>query len=177
MTHALAPADWFALTKLAPPTLRADSIERPGLLARLAEAVDHHALTLIAAPAGSGKTTLLRLIAGEIHPDDGGITVPKSTRIGWVTQEAPGGPDSLIAVVLAADKERARLLAEADTAHDPHRIAEIHERLADIGAHAAPARAARILSGLGFDEEAQQRCGEDGEAQPGALHAPEGTSF
>jgi ATP-binding cassette subfamily F protein 3 len=110
---------------------------------------------------GSGKTTLLRLIAGEIHPDDGGITVPKSTRIGWVTQEAPGGPDSLIAVVLAADKERARLLTEADTAHDPHRIAEIHERLADIGAHAAPARAARILSGLGFDEEAQQRpCSE-----------------
>ena len=110
---------------------------------------------------GSGKTTLLRLIAGEIHPDDGGITVPKATRIGWVTQEAPGGPDSLIAFVLAADAERARLLAEAETAHDPHRIAEIHERLADIGAHAAPARAARILSGLGFDEAAQQRpCAE-----------------
>jgi ATP-binding cassette subfamily F protein 3 len=110
---------------------------------------------------GSGKTTLLRLIAGEIHPDDGGITVPKATRIGWVTQEAPGGPDSLIAFVLAADTERARLLAEAETAHDPHRIAEIHERLADIGAHAAPARAARILSGLGFDETAQQRpCAE-----------------
>jgi ATP-binding cassette, subfamily F, member 3 len=110
---------------------------------------------------GSGKTTLLRLIAGELHPDDGGITVPRSTRIGWVTQEAPGGPDSLIGFVLAADKERARLLAEAETAHDPHRIAEIHLRLADIGAHAAPSRAARILSGLGFDEDAQHRpCSE-----------------
>jgi ATP-binding cassette subfamily F protein 3 len=110
---------------------------------------------------GSGKTTLLRLIAGEIHPDDGGITVPKTTRIGWVTQEAPGGPDSLIGFVLAADREREQLLAEAETAHDPHRISEIHERLADIGAHAAPARAARILSGLGFDEDAQQRpCSE-----------------
>ena len=110
---------------------------------------------------GSGKTTLLRLIAGEIHPDDGGITMPRATRIGWVTQEAPGGPDSLIAFVLAADKERARLLAEAETAHDPHRIADIHERLADIGAHSAPARAARILSGLGFEEAAQQRpCSE-----------------
>ena len=42
----------------------------------------------------------------------------------------------------------------------PHRIGEIHERLADIGAHAAPARAAQILAGLGFDEAAQQRpCG------------------
>ena len=110
---------------------------------------------------GSGKTTLLRLIAGEIAPDDGAIRTPRSTRIGWVAQEAPGGPESLIAFVLAADTERADLLAEAETAQDPARIADIHQRLADIDAHAAPARAARILAGLGFDEVAQQRsCGE-----------------
>ena len=110
---------------------------------------------------GSGKTTLLRLIAGELAPDDGAVNIPRSTRIGQVAQEAPGGPDSLIAFVLAADTERARLLAEAETAHDPGRIADIHERLGDIGAHAAPARAARILAGLGFDEAAQQRpCAE-----------------
>jgi len=110
---------------------------------------------------GSGKTTLLRLIAGELAPDDGAVNVPRSARIGTVAQEAPGGPDSLIAFVLAADRERSRLLAEADVAHDPARIADIHERLADIGAHAAPARAARILAGLGFDEAAQQRpCAE-----------------
>ena len=65
---------------------------------------------------GSGKSTLLRLIAGELHPDDGGIRVPRATRIGWVTQEAPGGPDSLIEFVLAADKERHLLLQEAETA-------------------------------------------------------------
>ena len=110
---------------------------------------------------GSGKSTLLRLIAGELHPDDGGIRVPRATRIGWVTQEAPGGPDSLIDFVLSADKERHSLLQEAETAHDPERIASIHERLADIGAHAAPSRAARILAGLGFDEAAQSRaCAE-----------------
>jgi ATP-binding cassette subfamily F protein 3 len=110
---------------------------------------------------GSGKTTLLRLIAGELQPDDGGISVPKAARVGWVTQEAPGGPDSLIDFVLAADRERAGLLAEAETAQDPERIADIHERLADIGAHAAPSRAARILAGLGFDDAAQQRpCAE-----------------
>ncbi|MBX9589299.1 MAG: ATP-binding cassette domain-containing protein [Hyphomonadaceae bacterium] len=110
---------------------------------------------------GSGKTTLLRLIASELHPDDGGITVPRATRIGWVAQEAPGGPESLIQFVLAADTERARLLAEAETAQEPGRIADIHERLADIDAHAAPSRAARILAGLGFDEAAQQRpCAE-----------------
>jgi ATP-binding cassette, subfamily F, member 3 len=110
---------------------------------------------------GSGKTTLLRLIAGEISADDGGIRRPRSTRIGWVAQEAPGGQESLIAFVLAADQERSRLLAEAETAHDPSRIAEIHERLADIAAHGAPSRAARILAGLGFHDAAQRRaCAE-----------------
>jgi ATP-binding cassette subfamily F protein 3 len=110
---------------------------------------------------GSGKTTLLRLIAGELVPDDGAVNVPRATRIGSVAQEAPGGLDSLIEFVLAADVERARLLEEAETAHDPGRIADIHQRLADIGAHAAPSRAARILAGLGFDEAAQQRpCAE-----------------
>jgi ATP-binding cassette subfamily F protein 3 len=106
---------------------------------------------------GSGKTTLLRLIAGELSPDEGSISVPRATRIGAVAQEAPGGPDSLIDFVLSADRERMRLLGEAATADDPGRIAEIHERLSDIGAHAAPARAARILAGLGFSEGAQQR--------------------
>jgi ATP-binding cassette subfamily F protein 3 len=110
---------------------------------------------------GTGKTTLLRLVAGEIHADDGAITTAKGHRIGYVAQEAPGGPLSLIDWVLAADAERTRLLAEAETADDPHRIAEIHTRLADIGAHAAPARAATILAGLGFDAAAQAKpCAE-----------------
>ncbi len=110
---------------------------------------------------GAGKTTLLRLIAGELAPDEGGLSVPRATRIGWVAQEAPGGPESLIEFVLAADRERTRLLTEAETAQDPARIADIHQRLGDIGAYAAPAKAARILAGLGFDEAAQQRaCAE-----------------
>ncbi len=81
----------------------------------------------------------------------------RNARIGHVSQEAPGGAESIIDTVLAADTERASLLHEAEHASDAHRIAEIHERLTDMGAHAAPARAAQILSGLGFDDEAQQR--------------------
>ena len=106
---------------------------------------------------GAGKTTLLRLITGEIAPDDGAVSWPKATRLGYVAQEAPGGDISLIDWVLSADAERQSLLAEAETATDPGRISDIQIRLSDMGAHAAPARAARILSGLGFDEDAQQR--------------------
>ena len=110
---------------------------------------------------GTGKTTLLRLIAGEIAPDGGSISVPKNARIAHVSQEAPGGEETLLATVLAAHSELAALTAEAETADCPHRIGEIHTRLTDIDAHSAPSRAARILSGLGFDEEAQKRpCAE-----------------
>ncbi|MEO0428876.1 MAG: ABC-F family ATP-binding cassette domain-containing protein [Pseudomonadota bacterium] len=104
---------------------------------------------------GAGKTTLFRLIRGELSPDRGSITLPSRSRLGGVAQEAPGDARSLVETVLAADEERARLLAEAETAEDPVRIAEIQARLTDIGAHSAEARAASILAGLGFDAAAQ----------------------
>ncbi|MFD1624316.1 ABC-F family ATP-binding cassette domain-containing protein [Azospirillum griseum] len=106
---------------------------------------------------GTGKSTLLKLIFGLLQSDDGAVTLPVGMRMGMVAQEAPSGPITLIDAVLAADKERTALLAEAETATDPIRIGEIHNRLADIDAHSAPARAAQVLSGLGFDAEAQQR--------------------
>ncbi|MCX5511964.1 glycosyl transferase family 1 [Kaistia algarum] len=106
---------------------------------------------------GAGKTTLFKLVTGDISPESGSIGLPRGVRIGQVAQEAPGTEQSLIDFVLDADKERRALLAEAETASDPHRIAEIQIRLADIGAHAAEARAGAILAGLGFDAEAQQR--------------------
>lgn len=110
---------------------------------------------------GAGKTTLFRIVAGELPTEAGHVTFPRNARIGQVAQEAPAGEESLIEVVLAADTERSRLLAEAETSTDPHAIAHIHERLADIDAHSAEARAASILAGLGFDTEAQGRpCSE-----------------
>jgi ATP-binding cassette subfamily F protein 3 len=106
---------------------------------------------------GAGKTTLFRIAMGELSTESGGATIPRGARIGAVAQEAPAGPERLIDVVLAADRERSALLAERDSATDPLRIADIETRLADIGAHAAEARAGAILHGLGFDAAAQQR--------------------
>ncbi|OCP16520.1 MULTISPECIES: ABC-F family ATP-binding cassette domain-containing protein [unclassified Ensifer] len=106
---------------------------------------------------GAGKSTLFRIITGEFASEAGTISLPKNARIGQVAQEAPGTEEPLIEIVLKADKERTALVAEAETATDPHRIAEIQTRLADIGAHSAEARAASILAGLGFDHEAQLR--------------------
>ena len=126
--------------------------------------IDHAQLTLPAGTKaglvgrnGTGKTTLFRAITGELSPETGSVTMPKGTRIGQVAQEAPGTDEPLIDIVLKADTERAALMAEAETAGDAHRIAEIQTRLADIDAHSAEARAATILAGLGFDQEAQQR--------------------
>ena len=104
---------------------------------------------------GAGKSTLFKIITGEIQGESGTISVPRNWRIGQVAQEAPSGEESLVSVVLAADTERAALMAEAETATDPHRIADIQTRLADIDAHSAEARAASILAGLGFDTAAQ----------------------
>jgi ATP-binding cassette, subfamily F, member 3 len=110
---------------------------------------------------GVGKSTLFHAIRGDMPLEAGSIATPPRWRIGSLAQEAPNGPESLIEIVLRADLERDTLLREADTAQDPHRIAEIQTRLVDIGAHSAPARAAAILNGLGFSPSDQARpCSE-----------------
>jgi ATP-binding cassette, subfamily F, member 3 len=110
---------------------------------------------------GVGKSTLFRAIRGELPVESGTIAIPLRWRTGSLAQEAPDGPESLINVVLKADFEREALIREAETAHDPIRIAEIQTRLVDIEAHSAPARAAAILSGLGFSAADQHRpCSE-----------------
>ncbi len=100
---------------------------------------------------GAGKSTLLSCLRGVATPDKGLIALPKRAKLGWVAQEAPGGPTTPLEFVLAADIERAALLAEEEAGADGERVADIHARLAEIDAYAAPSRAASILAGLGFD--------------------------
>ncbi|MCB5409760.1 ABC-F family ATP-binding cassette domain-containing protein [Pseudogemmobacter faecipullorum] len=104
---------------------------------------------------GAGKTTLFRLIRRELALEGGDISMPARSRIGGVAQEVPSSETSLLDTVLAADTERAELLAESETATDPSRIAEIQARLTDIDAWSAEGRASAILKGLGFEAEKQ----------------------
>jgi ATP-binding cassette subfamily F protein 3 len=106
---------------------------------------------------GAGKSTLLDLIRGALQPDAGDIQMPRGHRLGFLAQEAPSGERNPLDTVLAADTERAALLAELNQGAAPLRIAEIEARLDEIGARAAPARAARILVGLGLDAAMQER--------------------
>lgn len=108
-------------------------------------------------PNGAGKSTLFRLISGETAPDDGVVQLMKGGTLGMVRQDFPDETSSLIEIVLAADEERAALMEEAETTEDIDRIGYIYERLTEINAYEAPSRAASILSGLGFDEEAQEQ--------------------
>jgi len=105
---------------------------------------------------GAGKSTLMKVMIGSLEADDGSLEMPKGTRIGYIAQEAPAGDSTPFDTVLAADTERAALMAESEQEGlDPDRMAEVHERLIAIDAYTAPARASRILVGLGFDEEMQ----------------------
>jgi len=104
---------------------------------------------------GAGKSTLMKVIVGQLEADEGEIEMPRRTRLGYIAQEAPSGTATPFETVLAADVERAALLDEADHCTDPHRLGDIHDRLLAIDAYSAPARAGRILLGLGFDDEMQ----------------------
>jgi ATP-binding cassette subfamily F protein 3 len=106
---------------------------------------------------GAGKSTLMKVIVGELEPDDGAIEMPRRARLGYIAQEAPSGTVTPFEAVLSADVERTQLLAEAESCADAHRLGDLHDRLIAIDAYSAPARAAIMLTGLGFDEAMQSQ--------------------
>lgn len=106
---------------------------------------------------GCGKSTLFKLICDELHADEGSLTVQNDIKISTVAQEMPATSDTPVEFVLKSHQERHDLLVESETTTDPYRLAEVHQRLIDINAYEAPARAAKILSGLGFSEDEQHK--------------------
>jgi ATP-binding cassette subfamily F protein 3 len=105
---------------------------------------------------GAGKSTLFKLILGQLVPGSGEIGLPQRARIGSVDQEHPATPTPLLDTVLAADVERAELLARLET-DDPEHMGEIWARLNAIDADRAPSRASEILAGLGFSNADLER--------------------
>ncbi|MGP9805202.1 ABC-F family ATP-binding cassette domain-containing protein [Paracoccus sp. NSM] len=141
--------------------LRIDDISysiqgRPLFAGASATIPEGHKVGLVG-PNGAGKTTLFGLIRGQAQLDGGSISLPSRARIGGVAQESAATSRSVLDTVLDADQERTALMAEAATATDPHRIADIQTRLSDIDAWSAEARAATILDGLGFSTADQAR--------------------
>ena len=130
---------------------------RRALLDRASAQIPDGAKVGLVGRNGVGKSTLLNLIRGLLQPEDGTIELPRGWRIGFLAQEAPGGPATPLETVLAADRERTRLIAERDAGPAPLRAAEIETRLLEIDAYSAPSRAARVLAGLGFDDAMQRR--------------------
>ena len=132
-------------------------IEKRRLLDRASAQIRDGAKVGLVGRNGVGKSTLFDLVRGVLEPEDGTIELPGNQRIGFLAQEAPGGLATPFETVLAADRERRRLLAEREANPEPLRAAEIETRLFEIGAHSAPSRAGRILSGLGLDTTMQHR--------------------
>ena len=127
------------------------------ILERASASIPHGARVGLIGRNGAGKSTLMKAVIGEIEPDDGQIGKPTRARLGYIAQEAPNGAITPEEAVLAADVERAQLLEESENCTDMDRLGDVHERLLAIDAYSAPARAAKILSGLGFDEDMQRR--------------------
>ena len=125
------------------------------ILDRAAAAVPPGARVGLIGRNGAGKSTLMKVLVGQLEPDEGSVEMPRKTRLGYIAQEAPSGSQTPFDTVLAADVERTRLLEEAEHCADPDRLGDVYERLLAIDAYTAPSRAARILLGLGFDEEMQ----------------------
>lgn len=105
---------------------------------------------------GAGKSTLFKLINGDLQADGGTVSISSGQNMGMVRQDMPETDDALLDVVLAANEEMAALWLQTETETDGNKIAEIYQRLDDIGAYSAPAKASMLLTGLGFKEEELQ---------------------
>ncbi|POA97264.1 ABC transporter ATP-binding protein [Chromobacterium sinusclupearum] len=109
---------------------------------------------------GVGKSSLFSMLLGELHADGGDMLIPPNWTMAHVAQETPALERSALDYVLDGDKELRALeaqLAEAEAKHDGNAIGHLHGELAHIDAYSAEARAGKLLTGLGFDEAAQQR--------------------
>lgn len=109
---------------------------------------------------GTGKSSLFALLEGKISHDSGDLRLPKHWQLATVKQETPALDIPALDYVLQGDTELQQLqqlLQQAEASNDGLKQAEYHARLDEIGAYSAPARAAKLLNGLGFSQQEQQQ--------------------
>ncbi|MCF8185504.1 MAG: ATP-binding cassette domain-containing protein [Sulfuritalea sp.] len=104
---------------------------------------------------GAGKSSLFALLRGEMQLEAGDLEMPATWVIAHVAQETPALAMPAIEFVLDGDAELRQVeaaLVAAEANHQGELIAELHHRLMDIDGYSAKARAAELLSGLGFSQ-------------------------
>jgi ATP-binding cassette subfamily F protein 3 len=109
---------------------------------------------------GSGKTSLFSMLLGDLQADQGNLEIPRQLKLSHVAQETPAYVKSALEYVLEGDIELQTLqqdLLLAEQKDDGYHIAVLHARLGEIDAYTAPARAAQLLNGLGFNHLEQQK--------------------
>ncbi len=109
---------------------------------------------------GAGKSSLFAAVRGELEADKGDVSLPGKIRIADVAQETPALPDRAIDFVLGGDDVVAAVLAEEAAAaerEDWEAVANAHQKMAELGAYDAEARAGKLLHGLGFPAETHDR--------------------
>ena len=109
---------------------------------------------------GAGKSSLFAAVQGELEADKGDLDLPGKVRIASVAQETPSLPDPALSFVLGGDTEVAAVLqAEADASarEDWEAVANAHQKMAELGAYDAEARAGKLLHGLGFPADTHHR--------------------
>ncbi|MDX8406312.1 MAG: ATP-binding cassette domain-containing protein [Mariprofundus sp.] len=102
---------------------------------------------------GCGKSSLFRLILSQLEEDSGSFRMDRGITIAHVAQETPGLSIPALQYIMQGDAELTDLeteLTDAETSNDGETLARLHERIAAIDGYAAPARAARLMHGLGF---------------------------
>ena len=114
---------------------------------------------------GAGKSTLLKLISGAMRPDNGQVSYPNGTKIGYLTQDIDGNLGVTVRdYVSAGQGEISNLESRIEEignilANDPDpspdlydELADLHTRLAMVDGGSLQEEVSRVLNGLGFQE-------------------------